>query len=249
MSEVIYQLGTQEKEKLMSTNYSSIYEQERKRKAEERRNGPRECPTCGTPINEHLNEWDRIRTNCGADKRRKAASRANLAERKRQARTDARQRVLIYCEQHLDQEQKRAVMEMCDVLMAVNYDEGHQIAEQVIHVIEAKRCKHDRIAVLEQNAAIWKRKAQASEQQLKARIEELEAELALFGGLEATIHGIATRQLQQQPDPEELPSMLPSATTSEQRDSARTLVVPNETPRQLDDDSQDEEDDMELRDE
>jgi len=229
----------------MTNSYSS-YEQERTRKGEERKHAPKQCLHCGVPINEHLNEWDRVRTSCGSDKCRKAASRANLAERKRQARTDARQRVLSYCETQLDEQQKGAVMEMCDALMEYSQDEGHEVAEQVLHVIEATRCKHDRIAVLEQNAAIWKRKAQSSEQQLKARIEELEAELALFGGLEATIHGIATRQLQQQPDPEELPSMLPSATTSEQRDSARTLVVPDETPRQLDDDSQDEEDDAEL---
>jgi len=157
----------------------------------ERQHAPKQCPTCGTPINEYLNEWDRIRTNCGADKCRKAASRANLAERKRQARTDARQRVLSYCEQHLDVQQRTAVMEMCDSLMAYSYDEGYQMAESIIQIIDSKQCKHDRIAVLEQNAAIWKRKAQSSEQQLKARIEELEAELALFGSLEATIHGMS----------------------------------------------------------
>ncbi len=108
-----------------------------------------------------------------------------------------------------------------------NYEEGHQIAEQIVQIIEAKRCKHDRIAELEQNAAIWKRKAQASERQLKERIEELEAELALFTNLEATIHGIATRQLQLQPDPEEQPITPTSEANNEQRDSdrVRTLAV------------------------
>ncbi len=230
----------------MSTNYSSMYEQERKRKAEERRNAPRECPTCGVPMNQNLSEWDRIRTNCGADKCRKAASRANLAERKRQARTDARQRVLSYCEQHLDVQQRTAVMEMCDSLMTYNYDEGHEVAEQVIHVIEAKRCKHDRISTLEQNAVVWQRRAQASERQLKARIEELEAELELFNGLHNTIHGIAIQQLEWQPDPEE-PTTLPPSEANVDPD--RPHAVLSNARIQLDDDSQDEEDDMEMEDE
>jgi len=231
------------------TNYHAIYGQERTRKAEDRRFAPKVCPSCGTPINENLSEWDRIRTNCGADKCRKAASRASISERKRQARTDARQRVLLYCEQHLDQEQRDAVMEMCDALMSYSYDEGHQIAEQVIQVLEAKRCKHDRIEALERNAAIWKRKAQASEQQLKARIEELEAELALFSGLEATIHGIATRQLQLQPDPEEQPTTPTSEVNDEQRDPdrVRTLAVLADAGIQPYGD--DEEDDTEQNDE
>jgi len=189
------------------TTYSSSYDQERQRKAEERRLAPQQCPSCGTAINEHLNEWDKIRSHCGAEKCRKAASRASLAQRKEQARTDARARVLSYCETQLDQEQRNGVMAMCDLLMAFNQEEGHQIAEQVVHVIEAKRCKHDRIEVLEQNAAIWKRKAVASEQQLNERIKELEGELELFNGLEATIHGIATRQQHLQPDPDVQPTM------------------------------------------
>ena len=78
------------------TKYAS-YDQERTRKAEERRNALKQCPYCGTSINEHLNEWDKIRSHCGADKCRKAASRASLAERKSQTRTDARTRVFDYC--------------------------------------------------------------------------------------------------------------------------------------------------------
>lgn len=234
------------------TNYHATYEQERTRKAEERRFAPKVCTSCGVPINEHLSEWVRIRTNCGADKCRKAASRASISERKRQTRIDARQRMLLYCEQHLDQQQKRAVMEMCDALMEYSHEEGHQIAESIVQLIEAKRCKHDRIDELERNAAIWKRKAQASEQQLKARIEELEAELALFSGLEATIHGIATRQLQLQPDPEEQPTTPTSEVNDEQRDPdrVRTLAVLAEAGIQpYDDDEDDDEDEAELGDE
>jgi hypothetical protein len=113
---------------------------------------------------------------------------------------------LVYCEQHLDRDQKHAVMSMCDMLMQFSYDEGHQIAEQVIQVLEALRCKHDRIDQLEGNAALWKRRALKSEEQLQARIAELEEEMQLFNSLEATIHSIAQRQLARQPDPPQRPS-------------------------------------------
>jgi len=176
-----------------------------------------------------LNEWDKIRTSCGADKCRKAASRASLAERKRQARTDARTRVLAYGEMQLDQEQQRVMMEMCDALMASSVEEGHEVVEQVVQIIEAKRCKHDRIEVLERNAAVWKRKAEASERQLQERITELEAELELFNSLEATIHGIATRQQQIQADPEEQLAPTPtSAASNDQRDPDAGEVDENE---------------------
>ena len=204
------------------TKYAS-YDQERTRKAVERRNALKQCPYCGTSINEHLNEWDKIRSHCGADKCRKAASRASLAERKSQTRTDARTRVFDYCEQHLDQKQRNGVMEMCDLLMAFNQEEGHEIAEQVVYIIEAKRCKHDRIEVLERNAAVWKQRAQASERQLNERIKELEGELELFNNLEATIHGIATRQQHLQPDSEEQLTILKE--NDEQRDPEREHVL------------------------
>jgi len=206
------------------TNYSS-YDQERTRKAEERRLAPQQCPSCGTAINEHLNEWDKIRSHCGADKCRKAASRASLAQRKEQARTDARARVLLYCEQHLDQEQRNGVMAMCDLLMASSVEEGHEIAEQVVHTIDNKRCKHDRIEVLERNAAVWKRKAVASERQLNERIKELEGELELFNGLEATIHGIATRQQDLQRDPEAQLSTSQTNNAPRDHERERTLAV------------------------
>jgi len=149
----------------------------------------KECLYCKQAMNMEMPTYgdDKPRQHCGSDKCRKAASRANIAERKRQARTDARQRVLSYCEAQLDQEQKGAVMEMCDALMEYSYDEGHQIAEHIVAVVEAKRCKYDRIAELERNAAVWQRRAQASERQLKERIQELEAELEMFNNLSNTI--------------------------------------------------------------
>lgn len=206
-------------------NYQETYQQERTRKVEERKLAPKKCPYCGTSINGHLSEWDRVRTSCGADKCRKAASRASIAERKRQARTDARQRILTYCQTQLDQAQRTAVMEMCDALMEYSQDEGHEIAEQVLHVIEAKRCKHDRIALLEQNAVAWQRRAQAAERQLKERIQELEEELEMFNNLSNTIHGIATKQLERQPDPE--PQEVQPITTQkpEANDADRAQVL------------------------
>lgn len=205
---------------MSTTSYYSSYEHQRQRKAEERKNAPKACPHCGTPINEHLSEWDRVRYHCGADKCRKAASRHNIAERKRQERSQAHARILMYCEQQLDRDQKLAVMGMCDMLMEHSYEEGHEIAERVVQVIEAQRCKHDRIAELEQNAAIWKRRALKSEEQLQARIRELEEEMQLFNGLEATIHGIAQRQLEKQPDPPP-----PSGPEPEPEDEDRAQVL------------------------
>ena len=89
-------------------------------------------------------------------------------------------------------------------------------------VIEAKRCKHDRIAELEANAALWQRRAQASERQLKERIAELEQELELFNSLHNSIHGIAQRQLEKQPDPQE---RQPSAQEPEPEDDDRARVL------------------------
>src|SRR6266496_4047355 len=220
MSTSYYSSGEQERQ--YRTN---PYEQERQRKAAERAAAPKKCPHCEAPINQNLSEWDRVRYHCGSDRCRKAVSRANIAERKRQERSATRARILQYCEQQLDRDQKNAVMEMCDLVMAFDYHNGHNIALEVVKVIENKRCKHDRIAQLEQNAAIWKRKAQASEQQLKARIKELEEELELFNGLETLIHGIAARQLERQPDP---PESRPAAAPEPERedpDRARVLAT------------------------
>lgn len=154
---------------------------------------------------------------------------------------------LSYCQNMLER-YRLNMPEIADALMSYSYDEGHQIAEQVIQVLEAKRCKHDRIEALERNAAIWKHRALTSEEQLQARIAELEEEIQLFNGLEATIHGIATRQLQLQPDPEEQ-TMPTSEANDEQHDPdrARTLAVLADAGIQPYED--DEEDDTEQNDE
>lgn len=221
MSDQQYQPGAAPVEKIYYED-TSHYKRERERRAEERKNAPQQCPHCSTPINQHLSEWDRIRYHCGADKCRKAASRANQAERKRQERTATRARILQWCETWLDAEQRRAVMEMCDLLMSYDYQNGHKIALQVTKVIDDRRCKHDRIAQLEQNAALWQRRAQASERQLKERIAELEAELEIFTTLHNTIHGIATDQLRKQPDPQE---RQPSAQEPEDEDRRAVLAT------------------------
>ncbi len=67
-----------------------------------------------------------------------------------------------------------------------------------------------------------------SEEQLNARIKELEEEIRLFNALEATIHGIAARQLQQQPDPPlamGADTQQPEVAERVDPDRARTLVV------------------------
>src|SRR5882724_6591039 len=160
-------------------SYQSTYEQQRRAAWEQ---APKRCPHCRAAINQQFSEYsnDPPRQHCGGTNCRKAASRAGIAERKRQERSAARARLLVYCEQHLDRDQKQAVMTMCDMLMQFSHDEGHQIAEDVVKVIKAQSCKHDRIAQLEQNAAIWKRRALKSEEQLNARIAELEEELKIF---------------------------------------------------------------------
>jgi hypothetical protein len=205
--------------------YGTYSQQENRRREEERKRAPQQCPHCGTPINQNLGAWDKPRQHCGADKCRQALSRANRAERKRREREDTRARIFAYCEQHLTRDQKQTAMNMCDLLMQFSYDEGHQIAEAVIEVIEAQRCKHDRIKQLEDNAVLWQRRAQASERQLKERIAELETELELFTTLQNTIHGIAAQQLRQQPDPQEPKTLAEPEAEPEDADRAHTLAV------------------------
>lgn len=195
----------------MVSNYYSGYEQERKRRRAEWEQAPKECPHCHTPINQRFLEYgsDKPRHHCGADKCRQAVSRANIAKRKQQERDEARARVLAYCDDHLDRDQRHAVMSMCDMLMRYSHEEGHQVALQVIGVLEDLRCKHDRIQVLVDNAAAFKRRAEKAEEytqeleQVKnMRIEELEAELHVFQLVENAIHNIAQRQLEKQPEPQ-----------------------------------------------
>ena len=76
----------------MSTNYYSTPEQDRKKLWEQ---APKRCLYCETPINTDIPVYgnEKPRHHCGSEKCRKAASRASIAERKRQARADARTRV------------------------------------------------------------------------------------------------------------------------------------------------------------
>ncbi|GHO88139.1 hypothetical protein [Dictyobacter formicarum] len=197
----------------MSTNYSySSYEQDRIRQAEERKNAPPQCPHCGAAINQDLSAYgSKVRYHCGSQACRKAVSRANIAERKRQERHAARARILTYCEQQLDSESKRAVMEMTDLLMNYDQEHGHDLAQSIVQVIEAKRCKHDRIAVLIESASAAKRQAREAvfyNQELEAlythRIKELESELSMYQLLQKAIDDIAAQQLgQQREEPEE----------------------------------------------
>lgn len=217
----------------MNHTYGSYerYEQERQRQAEERKNAPTQCPHCGTEINQDLSAYgSRVRYHCGSQACRKAASRANIAERKRQERQAARALVLHYCEQQLDHEQKRAVMEMTDLLMNYDYSHGHDLAQAVVQVIEAKRCKHDRIAVLIESASAAKLQAREAvfyNQELEAlykhRIKELESELSMYQLLQKSIDDIAAQQLERQPEPQE--QRQPDAEPEEDPDRARVLAT------------------------
>lgn len=213
------------------SNYSSaIYGLEEHRRREEWEQAPKECPYCRargeghTPINQQYSAYgnDHPHQHCGSQACRQAHSRKTRAERLERDHEQARGRVLAYCDQHLTANQRHFVMVMFDQLVKFNPSQGHKIAETVVSAIEDKRCKHDRISQLEQYAALQKRRAEKTEDQLKARITELEAELALFNGLEATIHGIAKHQLRKQPDPEERPAPEPQ---TEQPDPDRERVL------------------------
>ncbi len=207
----------------MSTYSYGGYEQERQRRAAERAAAPKQCPHCKTPINQNLSEWDKVRYHCGSDRCRQAAYRKNRAERKRIEREETNRRIDDYAAK-LPQEQRAAIVEAKSRLMQFDYDQGHNIMWRVVQVVEAQRCRHDRIQQLEQNAALWQRRAEASERQLKERIAELEAELELFNGLQATIHGIAQRQLEKQPDPPAQTTPAPEA-EPEDEDRARVLAT------------------------
>jgi hypothetical protein len=207
-----------------SGSSSAIYGLEEHRHEEERKNAPQQCPYCKAPINQNLQRWDRVRYHCGSARCRQAASRQNRAEQLKQEREEARERILAYCNQCLTDNQRFFVMLMFDQLAEFNPKKGHKIAETVVSTIEDKRCKHDRISQLEQNALLWQRKAEASERQLKERIAELEAELELFNALHNTIHGIAIQQQKIQPDQEERPRPVPQ-TERPDPDRARVLKV------------------------
>lgn len=206
------------------------YLEAERRRRQEWEEAPKECLYCRarnnehTPINQEYSAYgnDHPHQHCGSQACRQAHSRKTRAERLKQEHEQARERVLEYCNKLLTDNQRHFVMVMFDQLVEYNPSQGHKIAETVVSAIEDKRCKHDRISQLEQYAALQKRRAEKIEDQLKARITELEAELTLFNGLEATIHGIAKHQLRKQPDPEERPAPEPQ---TEQPDPDRERVL------------------------
>lgn len=170
---------------------------------------PTACPnpSCRAPINQNRQRWERVQTTCGRDPCRKYLSRRNLVERKRAEREAARNRVRQYCAERLAPEQGAIMLAVMSTLMATDQGHGHEQAEQTIQVIEAVRCKHDNIAVIESYAAAAIQradKAQEYNQQLETfyqqRIAELEAEIQVYQRIENTIHGIAQQQLEKQPD-------------------------------------------------
>jgi hypothetical protein len=155
------------------------------------------CPGCGAPINQNLNRWERARTSCGSDRCRKAISRENQRKREAQEKAETRQRVRQYCET-LTPENRAAILR----IMA---EHGHELAAEIIDILDSVRCKHDKIALIEEHAAAAHRRADKAaehneqlEQLYKRRIQELEAEVQVYQSLENAIHGIASRQLERQ---------------------------------------------------
>jgi hypothetical protein len=140
--------------------------------------------------NQNRRQWDRMQTTCGRDACRKYLSRKNLAERKRAEREAARNRVCQYCAERLAPEQGASILTVMNTLMATDQEHGHEQAEQIIQVIEAVRCKHDKIGVLIENARAARERADRAErynEQLEAlykqRIQELQGEVQVYQSL------------------------------------------------------------------
>ena len=157
------------------------------------------CPVCGTPINQNLRAWERAKTSCGSDRCRKAISRENQRKREAQEEAETRQRVRQYCET-LQPENR-------DAILRILAEHGYRLAAEIIDILDSVRCKHDKIALIEEHAALANRRADKAEdhhEQLehlsRRRIQELEAELKLYQSLENAVHGIAARQLERQPE-------------------------------------------------
>ncbi len=158
-----------------------------------------ECPICHTPINQNLNSWDRPKTSCGSDRCRQAISRENKRKRQAQEEAETRQRVRQYG--NTLQPENR------DAILRILAEHGYELATEIIDMLDSVRCKHDKIALIEEYAAAAKRRAEKAEEfnrQLEAvykqRIAELEAEVQMYQSLESFIHGIAGRQLEKQPE-------------------------------------------------
>ena len=157
------------------------------------------CPVCGTPINQNLRAWERAKTSCGSDRCRKAISRENQRKREAQEEAETRQRVRQYCET-LQPENR-------DAILRILAEHGYRLAAEIIDILDSVRCKHDKIALIEEHAALANRRADKAEehneqleQLYRRRIQELEAELKLYQSLENAVHGIAARQLERQPE-------------------------------------------------
>jgi len=164
-------------------------------------------PSYRAPINQNRQRWERVQTTCGRDACRKYLSRKNIAERKQAEREAARERVRQYCTDQLTPEQSSVILEVMSALMATDQEHGHEQAEQIIQVIEAVRCKHDKIGVLIENARAARERVDRAErynEQLEAlykqRIQELQGEVQVYQSLESAVYGIAQRQLEKQPE-------------------------------------------------
>ncbi len=202
----------------MSTySYTSPYLLEQQRKREEWERAPRQCPHCNTPINQgpFSAYGSKVRSNCGATACRSAAYRQRKAARLQAAREAADERINRYAAQ-LPPEQAAALRAMRDVLMChqqSSYHHGHEQALAVLDVIEAQRCKHDRIQTILDYAAAEKRRAekaeehkQALEAEYKRHIAELEAQIKVYQTIENAVHKIANDQRCKQPDPPAQPT-------------------------------------------
>jgi hypothetical protein len=169
---------------------------------------PTECPRCGKPINQNRRySSDRVQTSCGEDGCRQYVYRINKAKRIDKERQDALTAIRQYCAVHLTPTLTEAILHATDVLMQMDRERGHLQARQIIEAIEWKRCKHDKIFLLEENAVAARRRADKAEEHnrhlealYKQRIQELEEEVRIYQSLESVIHGIGLRQLEQQPE-------------------------------------------------
>ncbi len=168
---------------------------------------PTACPRCGKPINQNRSSWGRIQTSCGEDGCRQYVYRINKAKRIDKERHDAVTAIRQYCVEHLSPALSQAILHATDVLMQMDREHGHLQAQQIVEAIEWKRCKHDKITILEENAVAARRRAEKAEEHnqhlealYKQRIQELEEEVRIYQSLESTIHSIGLRQLEQQPE-------------------------------------------------
>src|SRR5436309_15584613 len=155
-----------------------------------------ECPICHTPINQNLRSWDRPKTSCGSDRCRQAISREN--KRKRQAEEEAatRARVRQYC--------GTLQPENGDAILRIMAEHGYKLAGEIIDILDSVRCKHDKIAQIEDYAAAAKRRAEKAEEfkrQLeevyKQRIAVVEAEVQTYQSILTAIYVIAMRHCEQ----------------------------------------------------